>query len=536
MSTVAPPHPALSPLRTNLILQTVVALGFLAGVVVVAVIAVTFTFRTVQELLVKMDYQHDVTYGLLEMNLSLLQGKTAVDKYAENPEDQRKSYEENRVRSDKAYQDIITLYIQSVPEGEQKEIRELPALRKPVDEAAIALFATKDSLKAATGDERTRLQAEETRQFKAFADASAKLEDSLKDLIEEIREEAVEAVEADLTTQINNAVIAGLVIVLPVVLLSFLGTTTILRRNVREVVNITHAAEKYVDGKYETRIETPLQNEVGRLGGTLNVLADRVQEREKSLKVSLAEAQEARDKAEKAERAKTAFLANMSHELRTPLNSVINFSKFVSRGMMGEVNEEQAEALGSVIDSGEHLLDLVNDLLDISKIEAGALVLMVKDDVDMTPLLAQAVTTAQNLLHGRSITLNTNIPETLPTVRGDHKRLLQILLNLVSNACKYTSTGSVTLSAKSEGAGIQIVVKDTGVGMPDSELSELFVPFRQGEAGIRQGTGTGLGLPITKRLIEAHDGKLIVESVVGIGTTFTVWLPLKAESLKALVG
>lgn len=246
---------------------------------------------------------------------------------------------------------------------------------------------------------------------------------------------------------------------------------------------------------------------------------------------SFAEAQAARTRAEQSDKIKSSFLATMSHELRTPLNTIINFSKFVHRGVMGPVTDRQKEALDKVIKSSQHLLSLINDVLDISKIEAGSLVLFVEDNLDLQQIVQSAVETAAPLLQNKPIEIDTHFDSDLPLMTGDRKRILQIVLNLVSNACKFTMEGFVRVVLQHEGDSVLIAVQDTGPGIPSHDQTTIFDAFKQSETGLRLSSeGTGLGLAITRSLVSAHGGQIWLESEVGKGTTFYVRLPIRAQS------
>ncbi|MCU0464072.1 MAG: ATP-binding protein [Anaerolineae bacterium] len=230
---------------------------------------------------------------------------------------------------------------------------------------------------------------------------------------------------------------------------------------------------------------------------------------------------------------KSQFLASMSHELRTPLNAILNFTEFVALGMLGEVNEAQVDALNKSIDSGRHLLSLINDVLDMSKIESGMMKLFVEDEIDLHEQLNQVVATADSLLAEKpEVTFVKDIDANLPKLIGDRRRIRQILLNLLSNAAKFTEEGSVTLAVKVRGGEVLFAVTDTGPGIAPDDQALIFQPFIQTESGIRHAGGTGLGLPISKRLVEAHGGRLWVESEVGEGAAFYFTLPIASEALK----
>ncbi len=248
------------------------------------------------------------------------------------------------------------------------------------------------------------------------------------------------------------------------------------------------------------------------------------------------ELEEAWADAERANRVKSAFLASMSHELRTPLNAIINFSKFVVRGVVGPINDQQTEMLTNVVNSGQHLLNLINDVLDMSKIESGSLNLFVENDVDLNTICQDALNTAQSLIGDRPVELRSDIAPDLPRLWGDRQRILQILLNLLSNACKFTQQGHIVLSVKQQADEILISVSDTGPGIPKADWDLIFQPFKQTETGIRQGQGTGLGMPISRNLVELHGGRIWLDSVPGEGSTFYVALPIRSSKLSVTSG
>jgi|GEM_PF-2352501 len=230
---------------------------------------------------------------------------------------------------------------------------------------------------------------------------------------------------------------------------------------------------------------------------------------------------------------KSEFLARMSHELRTPLNSIINYTKFVVRGDMGDINEQQESALETSVTSAEHLLSLINDILDISKIEAGMMQLFVEDDVNVSELLREAYSIAEASLETKPVDLKLELGEEICCVIGDRRRIKQIILNLVSNACKLTDEGEITIRGELDSGGLLTVsIVDTGPGIADDEIEMIFEPFEQTQVGSSKASGTGLGLPISKKLVEAHGGEMIIISELGKGSTFGFSMPSQSDVLR----
>lgn len=258
----------------------------------------------------------------------------------------------------------------------------------------------------------------------------------------------------------------------------------------------------------------------------------RLEKTQRELREQYQVAEQARERAERSDQVKSAFLASMSHELRTPLNAIINFTKFVSKGTVGPVTPEQVEMLDEVIDSAKHLLNLINDVLDMSKIEAGSLTLFIEDNVDLKAILNSALNTGKALARDKTLTLDLLMAEDLPALRGDRQRILQVLLNVISNAVKFTEAGSVLIKAqKHDEAEVMLEITDTGPGIAKEDQEAVFEAFKQTSTGLRQAGGTGLGMPITKSLIEAHGGRIWLSSTVGKGTSFYIALPIKSDKL-----
>jgi GAF domain-containing protein len=240
------------------------------------------------------------------------------------------------------------------------------------------------------------------------------------------------------------------------------------------------------------------------------------------------EIQEKSAELEVANRHKSEFLANMSHELRTPLNAIIGFSEVLIDRMFGEVNDKQLDYLKDIHESGKHLLSLINDILDLSKIEAGRMELELSR-FHLPSAIGNALTLVRERAQRHGIQLGQEIDTRLGEFQGDERKVKQILLNLLSNAVKFTPDGGrVDVSAKLDTDKVEIAVRDTGVGIAPEDQGALFEEFRQvGRDAGRKAEGTGLGLALTKKFVELHGGAIHVQSAVGKGSTFTVELPLR---------
>jgi signal transduction histidine kinase len=282
---------------------------------------------------------------------------------------------------------------------------------------------------------------------------------------------------------------------------------------------------------HRTRLEQERQKELQdanrRLRQSEAELEQRVEQRTQELAAAKQETEAALEKAIEADNLKSQFLASMSHELRTPLSSILTFTELMEMGTFGDVSAEQKDFLGKIFFSGKHLLSLINDVLDITKIQSGMLTLFIEDDFNVHKELDMVVTTARNLLDEKPVTLVSDIDPGLPQLRCDKRRIRQVLLNLTSNAVKFTEKGTITVSAKQRGDDILFAVIDTGPGIDAEHQAVIFEPFIQTEAGIKHAGGTGLGLPISKKLIEAHGGKIQMESTLGEGSAFFVRMPMR---------
>jgi len=267
-------------------------------------------------------------------------------------------------------------------------------------------------------------------------------------------------------------------------------------------------------GDFTRRLDVPNRDEIGRLAARVNSTSDELQRVYQELEV--------------ASQHKSDFLATMSHELRTPLNAIIGFSEVLREQMFGELNERQLAYVGDVHEAGKHLLSLINDVLDLAKIEAGRMDLELSQ-VALPDLLRSAVSMHSESASrgGIELTLQTE-PETI-TIAADERRVRQVVFNLLSNAVKFTpSGGRVDVSTRLEDGQVEVAVADTGPGIAAEDLEPIFEEFEQVSDG-RQAEGTGLGLPLSRKLVELHGGSLRAESTPGHGSTFRFTLPVRRE-------
>ena len=311
------------------------------------------------------------------------------------------------------------------------------------------------------------------------------------------------------------------------------------RRLVRPIESIQTAATKIGAGALDERIEIASNDELGALAEEFNrmaaqlqesyaILELKVQERTRELATALRELDEKSRQLGAASRHKSEFLANMSHELRTPLNAIMGFSQVLREGMFGEVNPKQEEYLDDILSSANHLLSLINDVLDLSKVEAGQI------ELEVAPFsLRDALERGVVMIRERATKDGVRVmlvpsPE-LDVVAGDERRIRQVIFNLLSNAVKFTPAGgTVDVRATQVNGEVRVSVTDTGPGIAEIDRERIFQEFQQTEAGVEQREGTGLGLALSKRLVELHGGRIWVDSELGKGSTFVFTLPARS--------
>ncbi len=292
-------------------------------------------------------------------------------------------------------------------------------------------------------------------------------------------------------------------------------------------------AQRFLDqvaaGNFGRHISVANRDELGELADRMNHMSDELQRFDNEQRRASIELVRLNDQLAQASKAKSEFLANMSHELRTPMNAILGFTEMLLDGLYGDIPDSLKEPLADIQVNGRHLLHLINDVLDLSKIEAGRMELAlgeysVREVVDVVQL------SLRSLAAEKKLEFVTAVPDDLPTAYGDNRRLAQCLMNLAGNAIKFTKQGRVEIGVELAGDELVFRVADTGIGIPKEELENVFAEFRQVDTAVtREFGGTGLGLSITKKFVEMHGGRIWVESEAGKGSTFLFAVPLRVK-------
>jgi signal transduction histidine kinase/DNA-binding response OmpR family regulator len=334
----------------------------------------------------------------------------------------------------------------------------------------------------------------------------------------------VAELRSELTPLIVSTIEWLLIAIVLALVLGFLGAAWI----TRPVDDLTGAAARIAQGDFLTPVKvreryaarelralaTTFNQMTSQLGGAYQTLEEKVSQRTSEL-------QAANQELARANKLKSEFLANVSHELRTPLSAIIGFSQILLDGIDGPINEEQQQDIQQVNKSGQSLLGLINQILDLSKIEAGKMELSL-ERVELPGLISSVLESISPLAQEKGLRIDTRFTPSLPAVEADPVRLKQILINLLSNAVKFTERGHIEVSAQASGRMVRIAVKDTGAGISAESQKVIFDEFVQGDgSSTRRHGGTGLGLSIVRRLVEMHGGAINVVSEPGLGSTFT---------------
>ncbi|MBI2870225.1 MAG: response regulator [Candidatus Omnitrophica bacterium] len=347
---------------------------------------------------------------------------------------------------------------------------------------------------------------------------NAQILEKINRLTDQLTQEAV----AKIDTMIHNEwVVLGWVL-----LLGMLASLLVARRITGPLGAVVGAARRVGAGDLEARARLSSKDELGLLGASFNEMAQNLSDSQQHLKL-------AKEAAEAASKSKSEFLSHMSHELRTPLNSVIGFSEILRDESFGALNPKQKEYVTDVLESGRHLLSLINDILDLAKVEAGKLELEL-EEVNVREVVESAITIIKERALKQGLKLSASIADSVGGLRADKRKLKQILFNLLSNATKFTPEGGrISIEAGQRDTGTVIFsVRDTGIGIEEKDRHKVFAEFEQIDSAYsRKYAGTGLGMPLAKKLVELHGGELWFESEgKDKGTCFSFALPVKGPA------
>jgi len=286
-------------------------------------------------------------------------------------------------------------------------------------------------------------------------------------------------------------------------------------------------------GNFQATIDVPNRDEFGVLADRMNQMSRELHSLYENQRAAAQELQRLNERLVEASKAKSEFLANMSHELRTPMNAILGFMEMLLDDIYGEVPPDLREPLMDIQVNGKHLLNLINDVLDLSKIEAGRMELALAE-YSVQDVVETVGASLQSLASEKGLTFVAGVQPGIPLAVGDGRRIAQCLMNLAGNALKFTKQGRVEVWVEQKQDLLHYRVSDTGIGIPDDQVEQVFGEFRQVDAAItREFGGTGLGLSITKKFVEMHGGRIWVESVLENGSTFFFEIPLRVGERNA---
>ena len=425
----------------------------------------------------------------------------------------------NILRENNRFNDTLVVLEEAAPDAERQLIQKI---RTAQEEAMTLVADIANLVRDGKIDAATRLQL--TREDPLYRSI-----DALVGLVVQHENDRMAALRASIEAANRRSLIVMGAFAIASVTLALVGGFVISWAFILPV----RAAEAFLSdvaaGTLTGVVEIPNRDEFG-------ALATRLNETTRELARLDAEQRQAADvlrslnaKLEQASRAKSEFLANMSHELRTPLNAILGFTEMLLDGLYGDVPTELKEPLADIQTNGQHLLRLINDVLDLSKIEAGRMELSL-GDYAVADVVASVRASLRSLANEKGLELLTEVAPDVSDAYGDSKRITQCLLNLVGNALKFTRQGRVVVAVNRDSERLRFRVSDTGIGIPADQLDAIFAEFRQVDTTTtRDFGGTGLGLSITKKFVELHGGRIWVESEPGKGSTFYFTIPLRVE-------
>jgi signal transduction histidine kinase len=390
------------------------------------------------------------------------------------------------------------------------EIKLLRKVRQEYDRFIAVATRVVELIRSGQGDQAREAQLKEAR--------------PLADRLERLTNELVNKAEADVIADIEASEeayrISQMIVIafaVGAIALSLILGRTISLSLIQPLREIDATLNELASGDFTHRLSVPNRDELGALAANINRTSEQLGRLYREL--------------EEVSQHKSAFLANMSHELRTPLNAVLGYAELLVDGIYGELPERPKGVVERIQNNGRHLLALINDVLDLAKIEAGQLTLTI-EDYSLREVVDSVVAATEPLAAAKHLKFTATVPPGLPMARGDARRVSQVLLNLVGNAIKFTDQGEVEIGAAIEGRQFVLIVRDTGPGIAEADQERIFGEFQQiDNTNTRKQGGTGLGLAISKRMIEMQGGMISVESMLGRGSTFRVVLPVQVEAM-----
>ena len=425
----------------------------------------------------------------------------------------------NILRENNRFNDTLVVLEQAAPDAERQLIQKIRAAQ---EEAMTLVADIANLVRDGKVDAATRLQL--TREDPLYRSI-----DALVGLVVQHENDRMAALRASIEAANRRSLLVMGVFAVASVTLALVGGFVISWAFILPVRAAQAFLSDVAAGTLTGSVEVPNRDEFGALAARLN-------ETTRELARLDAEQRQAADvlrslnvRLEQASRAKSEFLANMSHELRTPLNAILGFTEMLLDGLYGDVPAELKEPLADIQTNGQHLLRLINDVLDLSKIEAGRMELSL-GDYAVADVVSSVRASLRSLATEKGLELLTEVAPDVSDAYGDSKRITQCLLNLVGNALKFTRQGRVVVAVDRQGDLLRFRVSDTGIGIPADQLDAIFAEFRQVDTTTtRDFGGTGLGLSITKKFVELHGGRIWVESEPGKGSTFAFTVPLRVE-------
>jgi signal transduction histidine kinase len=461
----------------------------------------------------RVDWSRQIQHALaLQMNFTamalLLRDKATVDR---------------TLRENNRFNNTLAL-IEKEARPEEREL--IQRIRAAQDEALTAVADIANLLRDGKVDEAMRLQL-------GSGYPTYQRIEGLVDQVVAFEEEQMAGIRASLApatrrTLVLTGVFVGSSILLATLLGFVISWSFILP--VREAHGFLTEVAK---GNFAATINVPNRDEFGILADRMNQMSWELQTLYQSQEEASRELKKLNEQLQQASRAKSEFLANMSHELRTPMNAILGFVEMLLDDIYGDVPPALKEPLTDIQVNGKHLLNLINDVLDLSKIEAGRMELNLAE-YSVQEVLDIIGSSLQSLAAEKGVEFVVGAEQGIPLALGDGKRITQCLMNLAGNALKFTREGRVEVRAEQRGDRLRYRVSDTGIGIPQDQLENVFGEFRQVDAAItREFGGTGLGLSITKKFVEMHEGRIWVESELGKGSTFFFEIPLRLDGGKS---